>query len=81
MGRTKKYKTNEEKIDADRRDKRKCYNKHKELYNLISKRAYYNKCLKLYPDKIEYYLRLINESNTEIERIKSNSSVIQEQNQ
>ena len=81
MGRTKKYMTQEEKTEADRRDKRKCYHKHKELYNLISKRAYYNKCLKLYPDKIEYYQRLINESNTEIERIKSNSSVIQEQNQ
>ena len=74
MGRTKKYMTNEEKIDADRKDKRKCYNKHKELYNLISKRAYYNKCLKLYPDKIEYYQQRINEANEEIERIKASEN-------
>ena len=55
MGRNKKYNTQAEKEEADRSDKRKCYHKHKELYNLISKRAYYNKCMKLYPDKMEHY--------------------------
>lgn len=55
MGRNKKYNTQAEKEEADRSDKRRCYHKHKELYNLISKRAYYNKCMKLYPDKMEHY--------------------------
>ena len=54
MGRNKKYTTQEERKEADKRDKRKCYHKHRDLYNLISKRAYYTKCLKLYPDKLEY---------------------------
>lgn len=71
MGRNKKYTTQEEKKEADKRDKRKCYHKHRDLYNLISKRAYYTKCLKLYPDKLEYYQQRINEANEEIERIKA----------
>ena len=74
MGRTIKYITEEERKEADRRDKRKYYHKHKDLYNLISKRAYYNKCLKLYPDKIEYYQQRINEANEEIERIKASEN-------
>ena len=58
MGRSKKYITQEEREEADKRDKRKCYHKHKEYYNLLSKRAYYNKCLSLHPDKVEHYQRL-----------------------
>ena len=54
MGRNKKYNTQAEKEEADRSDKRRCYHKHKELYNLISKSAYYNKCMKCYPDKNEH---------------------------
>ena len=71
MGRNKKYTTQEERKEADKRDKRKCYHKHRDLYNLISKRAYYTKCLKSCPDKLEYYQQRINEANEEIERIKA----------
>ena len=71
MGRSKKYITQEEREEADKRDKRKCYHKHKEYCNLLSKRAYYNKCLSLHPDKVEHYQRLLNEANAEIERIKA----------
>ena len=37
MGRNKKYNTQAEKEEADRSDKRRCYHKHKELYNYIEK--------------------------------------------
>ena len=39
--------TEEEKREAEKEQKRKCYRKHKELYNLISLRSYYANRLKL----------------------------------
>ena len=62
--------TIEEKKDVLRKQKLECYYKHKELYNLISARGYYNRSLKLAILEGKDTEKILNKLNEIEERIK-----------
>ena len=64
----KLYDNEEQRKIAIKEHKRKCYHKHKELYKLISLRAYYKR--KLERDNSTDILYKINELNKKIEDLR-----------
>ena len=69
--------TTEEKKEVLRKQKLECYHKHKELYNLISARGYYNRSLKItnFEGKdTQKILNKLNEINERIKELKTKSN-------
>lgn len=63
--------TDIEMFDRLKEQKRNCYHKNRDEYNLISKKGYYKRQLLLHPEKAATIQAKIDQLSAEIERIKS----------